>query len=246
MDEYRDTGAGISGDPGDSPESEIARLRAEVAFLQKKLQIVGSITRHDVLNQLTAIVGYNELLGMMVEDPKLKSFLEKERQAVDKIRRQFQAAKEFQNIGLEPPRWIAVRNAVHRVREEAETGTLQIVAETGDMAILADPLFERALARLFENTVRHAGTATGITVSFSEDGTCARLVIADDGIGIPAAEKEKIFERGFGKGGGWGLFLVREILAVTGITVTEEGEPGRGACFVLSLPPGKYRQGGGQ
>ncbi|HEX3001146.1 MAG TPA: hypothetical protein VHN82_02070, partial [Methanoregula sp.] len=73
-----------------SLEEDNARLRAEIEFLKKKLQLVGSITRHDVLNQMTAIVGYNELLGMVITDEKQKSYLEREKFAVDKIRRQFQ------------------------------------------------------------------------------------------------------------------------------------------------------------
>ena len=83
----KDTGTetACNGGPGSDDKKTIDELTEKVAFLQKKLQIVGSITRHDVLNQLTAIVGYNELLGMMVDDPKFRSFLEKEKFALNKI-----------------------------------------------------------------------------------------------------------------------------------------------------------------
>ena len=57
--------------------SAIRRAKDEVAFLNKKLNLVGSVTRHDVLNQLTAVSGYTELLGMVVEDPQMKSYIEK-------------------------------------------------------------------------------------------------------------------------------------------------------------------------
>ena len=99
-------------------EKANAELAAKVEFLNKKLQLVGSITRHDVLNQLTAVVGYNELLGMMIEDQKLKAFLEKERLAIEKIQRQFRFAKDYQNIAVEPPQWQSIRNCVTRVAEE--------------------------------------------------------------------------------------------------------------------------------
>ena len=56
-----------------------SQLNQKVALLEKKLTLVGSITRHDVLNQLTAVTGYNDLLEMMVTDPKTRSFIEKER-----------------------------------------------------------------------------------------------------------------------------------------------------------------------
>jgi signal transduction histidine kinase len=52
---------------------------------------------------------------------------------------------------------------------------------------------------------------------------------------------ERIFERGYGKNTGLGLFLSREILAITGITITENGVPGKGARFEITVPKGAYR-----
>jgi len=66
-------------------------------------------------------------------------------------------------------------------------------------------------------------------------------VCEDDGMGVPAEEKEKIFERGFGKNTGLGLTLSKEILSITGITIRETGEPGRGARFEMTVPKGAYR-----
>jgi signal transduction histidine kinase len=235
-----------SGDPQVLLEAEIARLKAEIALLEKKLQLVGSVTRHDVLNQMTAILGYNELMGMMVEDAKLKSFLEKERLSIDKIRRQFQFAKNYQNIAVDPPRWQSVGTIVHIAREESETGTIRFTDLAGNMEILADPLIDRVFLQFFDNTVHHGGRATEIRLSVQDLGSSAQLIVEDDGIGIPAPDKEKIFERGYGKGTGWGLFLAREVLAITGITIVENGEPGKGARFVLTLPAGTYRPSGGK
>jgi signal transduction histidine kinase len=226
--------------------AEMEKLRARIAFLEKKLNLVGSVTRHDVLNQLTAIVGYNELLGMMIQDEKQKSFLERETQAVDKIRRQFQFAKDYQNIASEPPRWQNLNNTFHRVREHVDLREITITAETGDIAVLADSLLEKVFIHLFENTIRHGITATGIRISLQPDGEWLQVLVEDNGAGIPAGDKERIFERGYGKGTGWGLFLVREILAITGATVIENGEPGTGARFLIRFAPGTFRSGGGE
>ena len=222
-------------------EAENARLREEIAFLQKKLQLVGSVTRHDVLNQLTAVLGYNELLVMMVKDPRLTSFLEKERQAIDKIRRQFQFAKDYQNLATEPPRWQHLKDTVFRVREDFDSNTLRITCDSGDAAVYADPLFGRALTNLFDNTFRYGTGATEIRITLHGEGPGAVMTVEDNGAGIPAGEKVKIFEHGYGKGTGWGLFLVREILAVTGMTIEENGEPGRGARFEIRIPEGIFR-----
>jgi signal transduction histidine kinase len=229
-----------------SDGSTNADLQMALELAQKKLQIVGSITRHDVLNQLTAIVGYNELLSTMVEDPQLRSYLEKEKQATDKIRRLFQFAKDYQNLGVEPPRWQNVNNIVHRASEEVDLKNIRVTAETGNASVYADPLFEKVLTHLFDNTIRHGKTASEIRITLRKDGPGAVLTVEDNGAGVPTEEKMRIFERGYGKSTGWGLFLVREILKITGMMIEENGEPGKGARFEITLPGGTIRMSGGE
>jgi signal transduction histidine kinase len=242
---------GVSGQPCSTGAQEadatktITELTKKVAFLEKKLQIVGSVTRHDVLNQMTAIVGYNELLGMMIEDPKLKSFLDKEKSSLNKIRRQFQFAKDFQNIAAEPPLWQSIRNLVNRVSEDFDTKKVRIIVDTGAATVLADPLFERVFYHLFDNALRHGETVTEIRISLQITGASGLLIVENNGAGIPAPDKNKIFERGYGKGTGWGLFLAREILAATGMNISETGEDGKGVRFEITLPPGSFRPEGG-
>ncbi|MCK9579063.1 MAG: HAMP domain-containing histidine kinase [Methanoregula sp.] len=228
------------------PEKEIAELKAKVAFLENKLQHVGSITRHDVLNQMTAIVGYNELLGMMIEDPKLRSFLEKERFAINKIRRQFQFAKDYQNIAVEPPRWQNIHNLAVRVVDALEMKGIQVIVNTGNASVLADPGLDKVFHHLFENALRHGEAVTEIQISLQETGAGGLLVVENNGKGIPAEEKDKIFERGYGKGTGWGLFLVKEILAVTGMNIRECGSPEKGVRFEITLPAGMFRMNSGE
>jgi signal transduction histidine kinase len=67
------------------------------------------------------------------------------------------------------------------------------------------------------------------------------LIYGDDGVGIPSEEKDKIFKRGYGKNTGYGLFLIREILSITGLSIQESGIPGEGARFEIHVPEGSYR-----
>jgi signal transduction histidine kinase len=53
--------------------------------------------------------------------------------------------------------------------------------------------------------------------------------------------KEKIFDRRYEEKKGMGLFLSREILSITGISIRETGEPGTGARFEIFVPEGTYR-----
>jgi signal transduction histidine kinase len=219
----------------------IVELMQKVAFLEKKLQVVGGVTRHDVLNQLTVIIGYNDLLGIIVEDKKIKDFLEKERFALNKIRRLFQFAKDYENIAVDPPRWQTIRNLTNHVSEDFDVKNVRITADTGMASVLADPLFDRVFHHLFDNALRYGETVTEIKISLQQTGPSGLLLVENNGVSIPAADKERIFERGYGKGIGWGLFLAREILAATGMTITETGEPGKGVRFEITLPPGSFR-----
>ena len=83
---------------------------------------------------------------------------------------------------------------------------------------------------------------TRIRISTRETGGTLRIIYEDDGNGISAEDKARLFSKGFGKHTGLGLFLSREILAITGITISENGEPGNGARFEIVVPKGVYRK----
>jgi signal transduction histidine kinase len=67
------------------------------------------------------------------------------------------------------------------------------------------------------------------------------IVCKDGGEGIFGEARKHLFERGFGENTGLGLYLVREILSITGIAIRETGEPGKGARFEIFVPEGTYR-----
>jgi signal transduction histidine kinase len=222
--------------------SAIRRVQDEVAFLNKKLTIVGSVTRHDVLNQLTAVSGYAELLEMVIEDPQMKSYIAKERFALEKIRRQFQFAKDYQNLATEPPCWQPLASVIRRATETVALNGITITDTCGNAAVYADPMLDKAVAHLLDNAIRHGQSVSTISISVQDGGNGAVVIVEDNGAGIPADGKERIFERGVGKYTGWGLFLAREILAITGITIAETGVPGKGARFEIHVPPESYRK----
>ena len=120
--------------------------------------------------------------------------------------------------------------------------SVTFVVDLDEIEVYADPLFEKVLYTLIDNTLRHGESATQIQLSCRLTGT-GDLVLQyeDNGIGIRDGDKERIFERGFGKNTGFGLFLAREILAITGITIAETGEPGMGARFEITVPKRDWR-----
>lgn len=66
------------------------------------------------------------------------------------------------------------------------------------------------------------------------------VVYEDNGIGVPAGAKEKIFRREYFQNTGLGLYLSREILAITKMEIQETGIPGEGARFEIFVPKGSY------
>jgi signal transduction histidine kinase len=103
-------------------------------------------------------------------------------------------------------------------------------------------MLEKVFFNLIDNAARHGERVTTIMVSCRPDPEGLVITIEDNGAGVPLDLKEKIFEKGYGKNTGFGLFLAREILAITGIMIHEKGVYGKGALFEIKVPNGKYRR----
>jgi signal transduction histidine kinase len=94
---------------------------------------------------------------------------------------------------------------------------------------------------LIENTVRYGDKPPKVRIDANPRGQCLMITYEDVGPGIPPEEKELIFQKGYGKGTGLGLFLSRNILLLTGIKIAETGEPGKGVRFEMCVPIDKHR-----
>jgi signal transduction histidine kinase len=150
--------------------------------------------------------------------------------------------KEYENIGVTAPVWQDCRQLLQTAAGQVAPGQVQVRNDIpAGTEIFADPLIAKVWYNLLENAVRHGGKITTVRCFEENAGGGHVIVCEDDGNGVPADEKEKIFERGFGKNTGLGLFLSREILAITGITIKECGEPGKGVRFEIAVPNGMWR-----
>ena len=98
---------------------------------------------------------------------------------------------------------------------------------------------------LLENSFRHGSQKVSrIRLSASVEQDLLHLIYEDDGMGIAEMEKGKIFGTGSEPELFRGLFLVREILGFTHITITENGQRGKGVRFDIQVPEGKFRFAG--
>ena len=122
-----------------------------------------------------------------------------------------------------------------------DRGTIQAVVQVPPCEIYVDPMFEKVFYNLIRNAVVYGKTLTRITITGKPDGKDFLITCEDDGAGISEEDKSRLFTRGFGKQTGLGLFLSREILAITGLDIIENSEPGHGARFVIRVPGGSWR-----
>jgi len=221
------------------------RKRASDALRQanKRLNLLNRVTRHDILNQLTILLGYLRLDRDEVADPEQLRIIEKEIAAAEMIWHLIEFTRDYQDIGLSSPCWQEVRETAARAAASLDTAPVQVVNDLDALEIFADPLLEKVFYNLVDNALRYGTTATTIRFRSLRADRGMVIVCEDDGVGVAGEEKERIFSRGYGKNTGYGLFLIREILAITGLGIRECGFPGGGACFEITVPPGMYRSG---
>lgn len=219
---------------------EVSRLAFETA--NRKLNLLSSITRHDIRNQLTGLLGYIGLVQARVRDPDILQLVEKEDQIANNIVRQIEFTKSYEELGVHAPMWQDVTMSINALMTSRAMGGVTITTRLDGIEVYADPLLEKVYENLIDNSFRHGERVKHITWSLLPyaDNAVA-LVYEDDGIGVHDEEKEQIFEKGYGKNTGLGLFLVREILAITGITIKERGTYGKGVRFEILIPQDRYR-----
>jgi signal transduction histidine kinase len=209
----------------------------------RKLTLLSGITRHDINNQLSLLRGYLALLDIKGSDPVYKNYLSEAETAAGRISSMIQFTREYELIGNNAPVWHDCRALIETASKQAPLGNVTVINDIpAGTEVLADPMIVRVLYNLMDNAVRYGRGISTVHFSSEQPGHDYLILCEDDGDGVPVEVKDKIFERGFGKGTGLGLFLSREILSITGIRIAETGEPTTGARFEIIVPPGSFRR----
>ena len=223
-------------------EEELRRSAGALGLMNTKLTLLSSITRHDINNQLTVLMGFLELLERKQPDKSFSTYFTKITNAAERIQAMILFTKTYEDIGVNAPVWQDTRTLIDTATKEVALGHIRLINDIpAGLTVFADPLIVKVFYNLMDNAVRYGGKITTIRFSADElDGDYV-IICEDDGNGVAVEEKEMIFERGFGKNTGLGLFLSREILTITGITITENGEPGKGARFEMRVPKEAWR-----
>jgi len=220
------------------------RKQAEDAVREanQKLRLLTGLTRHDILNQLSALQAFHDLILQTTEPEIIHTRIRQAQDACDRIEEIIGFTREYENFGTVSSGWQQIKPLVRSACYEVGLGGMNLTEtiEPG-LEVYADPIIRKVFTTLIENAARHGEKITSISVFTRKEEDSLLIVFEDDGAGICEWEKNMIFEHGYGKHTGIGLFLAREILAITGLSIRETGTPGNGARFEIIVPAGKFR-----
>jgi PAS domain S-box-containing protein len=216
------------------------RKKAEMAIRQanRQLNLLSSITRHDILNMVTVILMYLDKMKMDCSDNGLNKDFQAIHSTTKMIQNQIEFTRIYEDLGVHEPTWQFLPDLCSTIHTPP---FIVMDCLIDDILIFADPMLEKVFQNMLDNSIRHGEHVTTIRISSHQSDSDMIIIWEDNGVGIPVEEKEMIFDRGFGKHTGLGMFLAREILSLTDITIRETGEPEKGARFEICIPKEEWR-----
>ena len=221
-------------------EVTLKESRDKLEMMNEKLSVVGGLTRHDVRNKLSAVTGYAYILKKKHGDlADVVDGLSRMEQAVAESVKIFDFAKMYEQLGAEELTYIHVEEKLKEAATLFSGSIPTIINECHGLIVLADSFLRQLFFNFVDNTRKYGKKTTTIRVHFEKvDQDCLKLVYEDDGVGVPLENKQRLFKEGFSTGGstGFGLFLTKKMIDVYGWTITEDGEPGKGAKFTITIP----------
>ncbi len=231
--------------------TEIYRYQEALKQANQKINLMSNITRHDILNQVNVLSGYTELISEVLppdvkEDRRISKYLRNLNKGIETIHNQIIFTKDYQELGVVSPTWQSISSTVKEAAFAFSGQGVKFSIEDNDLEIYGDPLLKKVFYNLFDNARNHGDHVSEIDVSSHIAGESVVIEVKDNGIGVSPAMKELIFEKSVGKNTGLGLFLVRGILSITGMEITETGIEGEGARFEIRVPPGNWRRASSQ
>jgi len=212
------------------------RRQQELERQNEQLDQFAQVVSHDLRNPLNVAAGKLELCRM--ETRGGEKYFDDVEQALDRIDAIIDDVLTLAREGrrIDDREQVQLGALARRARENVDAPAASLVVET-DRSLRADPdSLQRAFENLIRNAVEHGRPDVMITVGATDDG----FYVADDGPGIPEAERDSVFENGFTTseaGTGFGLAIVRSIVAAHGWEISVGESESGGAAFVVRGGP---------
>ena len=221
-------------------EEKLIESSRRIEIMNEKLRVIGGLTRHDVRNKLSAVTGYAYLLKKRHKDlADVVDGLSRMEQAVAESMKIFDFAKMYEQIGVEELTYIDAEEKLNEAIALFSGPMPTIVNGCHGLTVLADSFLRQLFFNFIDNTRKYGKKTTTIKVHFERaKQNSLKLIYEDDGVGVSFENKKNLFKEGFSTGGstGFGLFLTKKMMDVYGWQIQENGKPGRGAKFTITIP----------
>jgi len=208
----------------------------------RELELYASLLRHDLRNDVGVLLGNVDAIRMLVSDRGeiVEELLVSTEAVCDRILGLLKA------FGLSAK--MAERNIVSLVEgvsEQAEEASMnlsviiEVDPDAEELTVPESVLLPMVFDNLLRNAATHAGEKPTVNIRISRENDKVRLIVSDDGPGVPEEIRDVLFTRGGSTrvGGGLGLYLSREIIEALGGSIElEPPQPGCGATFSILLP----------
>jgi len=213
---------------------------------EEQIEFFNSILRHDILNGMTVIEARAETLADTLDETQAtyaETILDWSRDIVDLTQKVRSVLSTMSGDGLTEPETIELAPVIEGAVNKAASMDADCTIETAihdDVAVVADDLLDDVVGNILTNAVEHGGPSPTIEVTTELVDPMVRLHIADDGPGIPPAERDAIFEKGErgteSTGTGFGLYFVSVMVESYGGDIWVEESDLGGSEFVVELP----------
>jgi PAS domain S-box-containing protein len=214
----------------------------------EQLEVLNRVVRHDIRNDMTVVLAWLEELASHVDDAGADS-LRRVRDASEHVVELTEIARDHvevvvgdREVDPQPVRLAeTLREELDRRRESYPEATIDLDTPLPETRVLADEMLSSVVRNLVNNAVQHNDEPEPVVrVSATEHEETVTLRVADNGPGVPDAQKEQVFgkgERGLDSpGSGIGLYLVYTLVTQYGGSVRVEDNDPKGAVFVVELP----------
>ncbi|MHA2602339.1 MAG: sensor histidine kinase [Candidatus Thorarchaeota archaeon SMTZ1-83] len=208
----------------------------------RELELYASLLRHDLRNDVGVLLGNVDAIRMLASDRDeiVEELLVSTEAVCDRM---LSLLKAFGlSVKMAEGNIVSLVRRVSKQAEEASMN-LSVVIEVDDdaeeLTVPESVLLPTVFDNLLRNAATHAGENPTVNIRISREGDQVRLIVSDDGPGVPEEIRDALFRRGGSTrvGGGLGLYLSREIVEAMGGSIElEPSQPRCGATFSILLP----------
>jgi PAS domain S-box-containing protein len=246
-------------------QTHVARVSAEQTVRDREAFM--AMVAHELKAPLAAIIGYGQLLQRRVQagDTLKSRDLRGLRTIVDSARQLTTMADLLQDatsiesgrmhINRAPCDLCALtRDIAETLRATLKRYTLQVCCAEDPLIVEGDLLrLQQVIQNLLHNAIKYSPPDRPITIVVERVDDQARLVVSDQGIGIPEAAQDRIFDRFYRirnagqdhtSGMGIGLYVVQQIILLHGGRIEVQSQVGVGSTFTVWLPLSQETQSG--